>query len=932
VAASEIVGREAELAALEPFLETVATVPSALLFEGEAGIGKTTLWQAGVDAAIGRSFRVMSCGAAQSETKLPFTGLGDLFAHVPEEAFYELPPQQRHAVDLALLRAEAEGPPADPRAVSVAVLSVLRFLAEAGPVVLAVDDVQWLDGSSAGALGFVARRLREEPIGILGSVRGSPDQAAPLGLDRATAQVRRVPVAALTASTLGSIIAARQGTRLSRSTLRELHRISGGNPFYALEIARALQRRGAELTPGEELPIRSSLTELLAERLAGLPGRTHQALAAVSAMATPSRAVAEALAMGKGAGGALDRAERAGIVEIDGDRVSFTHPLLAAHVYAQITAGRKRDLHRRLANLVPNPEERALHMALGAAGPDQAVAGALEEAGHRAVARGAPNTGADLLERAYRLTPPEAGDEARRRALAALAHYEACGLFALGGRLCEELLASWPPDIPRGRVLYRLAEVRPSEWADLLRQALLESGGDLALETDAHVRLAYALWNEGSWEGSEWHDREAVRLAEQIGDRAVIANALLALASDWVVAGRGIPQDLIDRYLALEDDSPEWRLDVAHVYYPHFFMWTDRLAEAREGYERILAVAREGGAEVRVFQALSGPCELEFRCGNFERSIGLATEMAGLVPDPDDVLMWAVLHRLACAESHLGRVEEARTHERQAIEILEQLGPAAAVSLMSVQEVLGFIELSLGNPAAALEFSLPAIAAMRQTGFGEPGLLTVVPDGIEALIAVGRLEGAKELLEWWEERSRATDRPFGLSTSARCRGLLLASLGDAPGALDALEEALRQHERIPDQPFELGRTLLVLGEVQRRARKRRAARASLQQAREIFDRCGAALWVKRAEAELRRIGGRPRAPLDLTPTEERVAALVAAGRTNKEVAAALFVSLGTVEDNLRKIYRKLGVRSRTELALRASARPDPREGSSSPTQ
>jgi DNA-binding CsgD family transcriptional regulator len=924
VAQPEVFGREGELATVQPFLDSIRAGPAALLFEGEAGIGKTTVWRAGVEAARAGSFRVLACRAAESETKLPFTALADLFAIVPEETLAELPLPQGQALDVALLKAEWKGRPADPRAVSMGVLSVLRSLAETGPVVLAVDDVQWLDPSTAGVLEFVLRRLDTAPVGVLGAVRGSTDHTAPLGLDRAPTRVHRVTVAALSASTLGAIIAARLGFRLQRPTLRELHRISGGNPFYALEIARALHRRGAELAPGEALPIPPSLTELLSERLAGLPAKTMEVLESMSAVANPSATLAGAVVGTAAADKALDRAERAGVVEIDDDRVSFTHPLLGAHVYARIPAGRKRDLHGRLAGLISDPEDRARHLALGGTGPDEAVASALEEAALRAVARGAPETGAELLERAYRLTPTEAGDEARRRALAALAYYEASGLFAPGGRLCEELLASWPPDVPRGRVLYRLANVRAvhamQDAADLLEQALVESGGDLALETDIHIKLAFASWHLGSWEGSERHDREALRLAEESGGRLVIANALLALASDWVVAGWGIPQHLIDRYAELEDDTPEWRLQVVHLYVPLFLLWTGRLAEAREGLERWLLGAQESGADP--IGAVSYLCELEVRSGNFERALLLATGMADLLSGPDNLTNGLVLTRVAWVEAHLGRVEQARAHAEQAMAIAEPIGWQEA--RMWLLAVLGFIELSLGNAARAAEFIAPAISMARQIGFGEPGLMIGVPDGIEALISAGRLDEAKEALEWWEERSRATDRAIGLATAARCRGFLLASLGDAPGALDALDEALRNHERIPDQPFELGRTLLMMGEVQRRARKRREARASLLRARGIFDRCGAALWVRKADAELGRIGGRPPAPLELTHTEERVAELVAAGRTNKEVAAALFMSRNTVEDNLKRIYRKMNVASRTELAARfASSAPRP---------
>jgi DNA-binding CsgD family transcriptional regulator len=282
--------------------------------------------------------------------------------------------------------------------------------------------------------------------------------------------------------------------------------------------------------------------------------------------------------------------------------------------------------------------------------------------------------------------------------------------------------------------------------------------------------------------------------------------------------------------------------------------------------------------------------------------------------EPDQLTFCGPLLRRAAGEAHLGLIDEARARATQALAILESLGNVILASW--TQEILGFIELSVGNAAGAEAFTGPAIATMRRIGFREPCFLTIVPDGIEALVSLGRLDEAKEMLEWWEEVSQATDRAFGLSTSSRCRGLLLAALGDPAGALLALEEALREHERIPDQPFELGRTLLAMGEVCRRAKRKRAAREAFDAAARIFERLETPLWAEKARSGIARIGGRTAAPLSLSATEARVAELAAAGRTNREIASALFMTPRTVTWNLSKVYRKVGVRSRTELARR----------------
>jgi DNA-binding CsgD family transcriptional regulator len=200
-------------------------------------------------------------------------------------------------------------------------------------------------------------------------------------------------------------------------------------------------------------------------------------------------------------------------------------------------------------------------------------------------------------------------------------------------------------------------------------------------------------------------------------------------------------------------------------------------------------------------------------------------------------------------------------------------------------------------------------------GSPEPGIIPVLPDAIEALVALGRLEEAGALLDRLEGQGRTLDRPWALATAGRCRGLLTAAQGDLAAARSALEQALVEHRRVP-QPFELARTLLVKGEVERRAKQKRAARSALEQALDLFLALGAPLWAQRAQHDLDRVGGAIVPSSELTPTEQRIAQLVGEGKKNREVADALFISVKTVEANLSRIFHKLGVRSRTELTRR----------------
>lgn len=234
---------------------------------------------------------------------------------------------------------------------------------------------------------------------------------------------------------------------------------------------------------------------------------------------------------------------------------------------------------------------------------------------------------------------------------------------------------------------------------------------------------------------------------------------------------------------------------------------------------------------------------------------------------------------------------------------------------------LGFVALSAGDAAEAHRLLGPLTEQVASIGLGEPMVAPFVPDDVEALLTLGELEQAERLLEPFEQKGAALDRPWALATGARCRGLLLAAKGDAQAAVAAVERALDYHDQL-QMPFELGRTVLVAGRIQRRLRQKRAARESLEQARATFDELGTPLWSAQASSELGRLGLRrpASAGIGLTQTERRVVALAASGRTNREIAAQLFISPKTVQANLGKVYEKLGIHSRAELGAQAARR------------
>jgi DNA-binding CsgD family transcriptional regulator len=915
-----IVGREAENEALEAFLDAVGMGAAALIVQGEPGIGKTTLWKHGVEEALRRSYRILACRPVEAETRLSFAGLGDLLQDVVDDVLSELPEPQREALEVALLRVPALGPRPDQRAVSLAVLGALRLTAGVGPVVLAVDDLQWLDRPSARVLRFALRRLDRERVGVLAAVRGSDEGEDLLGLSSwwPNGRIRQLQLGPLTMQALSQLLDARLGTTLPRQMLQQLYRVSGGNPFYALEIAQALWRRGLTTEIGHSLPIPETLHELIRDRLDGLPAAAREVLEIAAALNQPSVGVVRAASTHpREAESGVAAAARAGVIEINQGRIRFAHPLFASVVYEGTSLRRRRALHRRLAGVVGDVEERAKHLAFSASGPDPGVADSLDEAARRALARGAPDAAAELWEMASGLTPTGDLDGTWRRTVAAaLAHFDS-GDAARARKLLEEVVASSSAGPARAEVLRQLGMVIAAEesWraaALLFNQALEESGEDPALRRAIEQDLGYAaLWN-GDLVQAEFHARAALGHADSLGDPAALAESLGALAYLEFVLGQGIRLDLTERALAFEQQISRWWLVLRPSFaFAQMLKYSDRLGEARARFRSLVELATERGQENPIPVLLYHLAELECWAGDWEAASRYADRALEAARQTGMAFYGAMAHYAkALVDAHLGRVEPARRAAEEGLRIAERTGVAITKALNL--SVLGFLGLSTGDFGSAHGYLAQAVELAVSMGVGDPGFLHHLPDEIESLIALGRLEEARAKLEPFEQSAGQLDRAWARAAAARCRGLLEATEGDLPGALRTLDQALLEHERL-GQPFELARTLLVVGTIRRRAKQKREARACLERAQAILDRLGAAQWSAIARSELGRIGGRAPSRWGLTPTEERVADLVAAGRTNREAANALFLSVNTVESNLKKIYRKLEVHSRAEL-------------------
>jgi AAA ATPase domain len=365
---AEIVGREQELDRLHALLDSRAQGVAALVLEGEPGIGKSTLWLAGLELAREHGFLILSSRPAEAERGLAHLGLADLLEGVLGEVLPELAPPRRRALEAALLLEESPEDPVDRRTLAVAVRDALQLLGRRGDVLVAVDDVQWLDPSSASALAFALRRLDACPVRVL-LARRLVEEARPSELEQAleAESVERLAVGPLSVGALHRLLRDRLGSSFARQTLLRIHERSGGNPFFALELARAL---GADADPSEPLPVPETLDELVRARISGLSAPTRDALALASAVGAPSESLLEEAGV---AAGALEQAVTARVIEREDGTIRFTHPLLSSVLYQDL-GEKRRSVHARLAEFVEDPAARARHVALSRNTPDSDVA------------------------------------------------------------------------------------------------------------------------------------------------------------------------------------------------------------------------------------------------------------------------------------------------------------------------------------------------------------------------------------------------------------------------------------------------------------------------------------------------------------------------------------------------------------------------------
>jgi ATP/maltotriose-dependent transcriptional regulator MalT len=904
-----LVGREVETESIDHLLDGARGGRSGtLVLNGEPGIGKSALCAYAVERAT--DMTVLRARGAEWETELPFAALADLL-HPVLGYIDEIPAPQAAALNAAL----ALGPPAggDRFTTCAATLSVLAAAAERSPLLAVVDDVHWLDRSSAQALLFATRRLDAEGVAFLFALRESGGTLF---------DAEGLPELKL--GGLGDDAAARVLDRAGRAAIvpevaRRLIAACAGNPLALLEVPSLL-------TPGQlagvdplddPLPASEGLDKAFLRRVERLPDETQRALLIAAASgSTDFEEISAALERAGLAREALDPAEQAGLTTVTGPSFEFRHPLLRAAVYHSAPAAMRRAAHEAAAAGIGG-ERRAWHLAAASPAPDSTVAAELEGAAVAARERGGHAEAAAGLEGAARLAREPA--ERARLLRDAAAEARRAGESARALELLGEALgaATQPELIARIQHLRGVIEM----WSGSARAAAERLTAEARrLEASDPARAAWLL-SDGGWAwfmaGEVTAGRDAAErafaLAEGTGGFAeILATAVLGIAL-LLNGDRGRAEPLLRRHQPLLDD-PDFLGRTYSAVWPaaQALVWLEEHEQAHAVFTRVIERARSQSVLSLLPYTLTGLAELDFRTGAWARAYANASEAVGLAKETEQPAALAfALAGLARIEAAQGREDDCRAHVTHALDLAD-LGVGAVVIFSAA--ALGLLELGLGRSERAIEQLGRVASEARAHGLVEPTVVQWGPDLIEAYARSGKGDEATAALALFELEAEASASRWALAAVARCRGLLAS---DADFESD-FARALELHETIAS-PFERARTELCLGERLRRARRRKEARTALRSALERFERLGAAPWTERAGSELRASGETLRrreasASDELTPQELQVALLVARGATNREAGAALFLSPKTIEAHLGRAYRKLNVRSRTELA------------------
>jgi DNA-binding NarL/FixJ family response regulator len=915
-----LLGRFAELAACQEAL-SAGSDDAAAVITGAPGMGKTSLWRAAANCPLPGTVVLRTTGVQSGQAGL--VNLADLLEPVANTVLPRLPEPQAGVLRAALGLAPAEEAVTE-TLLERAVVAVLRDLAPTG-LVVAVDDEQWLDADTRRLLESAVVRLSGTPVRWLLTVRSShADRGLAWQLGHELGgRVTWVELAGLADAALSELVLDRFPGRWSPGVLRRVVALAAGSPYAALELARETVARGGR--GGTEMHLPSTLFGSLRSRLERLAPPTLAVVQAAALATTPTRGLLRAVT-GGGAGEQVDEALEAGVLEADPPDpvLRFSHPLLREAAEEMLTAPARRCLHRVIGGALADTDEAAWHLACGADEPDELLAARVEQAAEHAAGRGAAVRAASLAKAAIELTPDPDSLAAWRRRVAWLKRLDTACEFDQVRGLAEKWAESVPAPL-HGQLTAVRAGVEPDVEAacDLFTVAFEDLAGHdpaRAAQVGAQIgsRLGILL---GRLDEARPYTAAAIGQARATGDPVILRQAvsmdgfLAALAGD---PGAGSTLQAAVRlpgftatpspYFAPETDLAIW------------YIWRGEPGPARELLHAVIKVAERHGSDESVAAARLHLVEAEWRAGNWDTAAAHAAALARWHLESGHGQEGSPAYAVSLVEAARGNTEHARTLAARGAQDAEAQGDWTFAA--QCRWVLGLVELSADDPAAALRWLTPIADMLRTAGIGEPGCYPYTPDLIEAWAATGHLGPAADRLAWLQDAAHRLDHPWARITAGRAEAVVWLAEHD-PAAAARAAAAVVPEARARGLPFELGRCLLILGTAQRKARQRRHAAATLDEASATFRALGAPRWQALADTQRARLA--PRHDTMLTPAERRIAELAARGHTNHEIAATLYISVKTVEANLTRIYRKLGVRSRVDLARHNL---DPRDTSS----
>lgn len=941
-----VLGRVTERAAVDHLLTGANEHRSgSLVLTGDPGIGKSTLLAYGAERARELGMTALSARGYESESEIPFAGLADLLRPVLH-LLPVLPAPQARALESAL----SLGPPVegDRFSVCTATIGMLAAAAEESPLLVVVDDLHWLDTSSRGAVLFAARRLQAEGIALLMAGR-SGTGAIP---DSEYSGLKQLRLEAMDRADADQLFD-RFAPSASPDVRLEIYQEAAGNPLGIQEMCDQLTRHPTSLR-ASGIPPDSRLTRALSGRLGDLPESTRAALLLVAASGGAETDVVLRAARHCGLGLAdFAPAEEAGLLVIDTLRIEFRHPLLRSVLYGTASTHARASAHAAIADVLADDpgdgpaDARAWHLAVARIPPDDETARILEATGLRARRRGGYTEAARAFEQAARFGRPE--DRAARLLGAA----RALQLAGRGGRvlvLLDEALPLADDVRLRAPILHmaaylRMWRERPADGlAGLVGAAAEVEGVDPARAAFMYADAAIACFMLGRIaEALRLISRahELARVGPEAGADGSVTNGaapggsgpipmpgarsdleavqlVTEVAMAAVLAMRGQRREAAGHLDAAMDrltEADPLRRAQEYAHGAFALIWLERYGEAAHLLDRVIERARAVGAAGVLPQALVIASELYFRLGRWSEAVAVATESVTLAAESRQPDLYGQ-YFVARMDAVQGRVDECRHRVDRITAISQRLG----VGCMGIYtgHTLGLMALVAGDVEEAIR-QLEIVRDLPITReVLDQGLVPWAYDLIEAYARCGRTVEAQTLLD--SVTAALDDKTHSLqhALAARCRGLL----APREEMIAEFETALSWHDR-SGLPFERARTLLCLGERLRRERQRAAARRHLRRALELFEQLGAPVWAERARAELSATGETHArgsgVAHELTPQELQVAMIVARGATNSEAAAALFLSPKTIEYHLSNIYRKTQLRSRSDLAVLASA-------------